>query len=211
MLTGTGLVFIGAAMDNYIRAFDIDTGAEIWKRRLPAGGQATPMTFRLAQDQPQMVVIAAGGHGRMGSKLGDYVVAFKLRSPNIAITLWVLRSLLAILLILAVHQYLFPSQSSQEATPTRLARWRRHGLGILAFITLLTAVGLVLPGFVPSQHWLVSISAVILVAILTLVVLRSITTGRAKSLAVAGGLLVLAGVVAYWEMGELFWIGVLPM
>lgn len=211
MLTGTGLVFIGAAMDNYIRAFDIDTGAEIWKRRLPAGGQATPMTFRLAQDQPQMVVIAAGGHGRMGSKLGDYVVAFKLRSPNIAITLWVLRSLLAILLILAVHQYLFPSQSSQEATPTRLARWRRHGLGILAFITLLTAVGLVLPGFVPSQHWLVSISAVTLVAILALVVLRSITTGRAKSLAVAGALLVLAGVVAYWEMGELFWIGVLPM
>jgi quinoprotein glucose dehydrogenase len=211
MITGSGLIFIGATMDNYIRAFNIDTGAELWKRRLPAGGQATPMTYRIAEDQPQMVVIAAGGHGRMGSKLGDYVVAFKLRSANTAIALWLLRSLLAILLILAVRRYLFPSQSSDEATPTRLARLRRHGSGLLAIITSLAAVGLVFNGFLPSQHWLVSISAVIVVVILAMVVLRSIAIGRAKSLAVAGGLLVLAGVVAYWEIGELFWVGVLPV
>ena len=48
MVTGGGLVFVGAAMDNYIRALDMDSGTELWKRRLPAGGQATPMTYRLA-------------------------------------------------------------------------------------------------------------------------------------------------------------------
>jgi quinoprotein glucose dehydrogenase len=76
--TASGLVFIGAAMDNYLRAFDADTGAELWKGRLPAGGQATPMTYRLRENGRQFVVIAAGGHNRMGTKLGDHVVAFAL-------------------------------------------------------------------------------------------------------------------------------------
>ena len=48
--TGGGLVFIAAAMDNYLRAFNIATGEELWKGRLPAGGQATPMTYRLRDD-----------------------------------------------------------------------------------------------------------------------------------------------------------------
>jgi len=78
MITASGLVFIGAAMDNYLRAFDIETGEELWKGRLPAGGQATPMTYRLREDGRQYVVIAAGGHGRMGTTLGDTVVAFAL-------------------------------------------------------------------------------------------------------------------------------------
>ena len=76
--TASGLVFIGAAMDDYLRAFDTDTGAELWKGRLPAGGQATPMTYRLRADGRQFVVIAAGGHNRMGTRLGDHVVAFAL-------------------------------------------------------------------------------------------------------------------------------------
>ncbi len=76
--TAGGLVFIAAAMDNYLRAFDIETGEELWRGRLPAGGQATPMTYRLRQDGKQYVVIAAGGSGRMGTTLGDYVVAFAL-------------------------------------------------------------------------------------------------------------------------------------
>lgn len=78
IVTAGGLVFIGAAMDNYLRAFDIETGEELWKGRLPAGGQATPMTYRLGDDGKQYVVIAAGGHGRMGTTLGDAVVAFAL-------------------------------------------------------------------------------------------------------------------------------------
>ncbi|HEX7116296.1 MAG TPA: pyrroloquinoline quinone-dependent dehydrogenase [Steroidobacter sp.] len=74
--TAGGLVFIAAATDNYLRAFDIDTGRELWKGRLPAGGQATPMTYEA--DGRQFVVIAAGGHGSLGTTRGDYVVAFAL-------------------------------------------------------------------------------------------------------------------------------------
>jgi quinoprotein glucose dehydrogenase len=78
IVTAAGLIFIASAMDNYLRAFDIDTGAELWKGRLPAGGQATPMTYRLRSDGKQFVVIAAGGHGKIGTKLGDSLVAFAL-------------------------------------------------------------------------------------------------------------------------------------
>jgi quinoprotein glucose dehydrogenase len=78
IVTAGGLVFIASAMDNYLRAFDIDTGEELWKGRLPAGGQALPMTYRLRRDGKQYVVIAAGGHGKLGTKLGDSVVAFAL-------------------------------------------------------------------------------------------------------------------------------------
>lgn len=77
LVTETGLVFIAAATDNYLRAFDAETGEELWRGRLPAGGQATPMTYRLASGK-QYVVIAAGGHGMMGTTPGDALVAFAL-------------------------------------------------------------------------------------------------------------------------------------
>jgi quinoprotein glucose dehydrogenase len=76
--TAGDLVFVGAAMDSYFRAFDLETGRELWKYRLPAGGQATPMTYRAGRDHRQYVVIAAGGHGTLGTSRGDYVVAFAL-------------------------------------------------------------------------------------------------------------------------------------
>jgi quinoprotein glucose dehydrogenase len=78
IVTAGGLVFIAAAMDRYLRAFDIDTGSELWKGRLPASGQAMPMTYRLRPDGKQFVVIAAGGHGKLGTKIGDSLVAFVL-------------------------------------------------------------------------------------------------------------------------------------
>lgn len=78
IVTGGGLVFIGATIDPYLRAFDTDTGALLWEAKLPAGGNATPMTYQIRGDGKQYVVIAAGGHGRLGSKLGDSVVAFAL-------------------------------------------------------------------------------------------------------------------------------------
>jgi quinoprotein glucose dehydrogenase len=78
IVTASGLIFIAAAVDNYIRAFDIETGEKLWEARLPAGGQATPMTFFLEETGKQYVVIAAGGHGRIGSTTGDFVVAFAL-------------------------------------------------------------------------------------------------------------------------------------
>ena len=82
LVTASGLVFIGAAMDNYLRAFDLETGEELWKGRLPAGGQATPMTYRLLPDGKQYVVIAAGGHGGLPVGLGDALVAFTLREKR---------------------------------------------------------------------------------------------------------------------------------
>jgi quinoprotein glucose dehydrogenase len=76
--TGGGLVFIGATYDGFFRAFDVETGEFLWQDQLPAGGQATPMSYE--HDGRQYVVIAAGGHGKMGSPLGDSVVAYAL--PN---------------------------------------------------------------------------------------------------------------------------------
>jgi quinoprotein glucose dehydrogenase len=76
MATAGGIVFTAAAMDNYLRAFDSETGKEIWKYELPAGGQATPMTYSIGGKQ--YLVIAAGGHGKLGTKQGDYVLAFSL-------------------------------------------------------------------------------------------------------------------------------------
>jgi quinoprotein glucose dehydrogenase len=76
--TAGDLVFVGAAMDSYFRAFDIETGRALWKYRLPAGGQATPMTYRAGRDQRQFVVIAAGGHGGLNTPRGDSVIAFAL-------------------------------------------------------------------------------------------------------------------------------------
>jgi quinoprotein glucose dehydrogenase len=78
IVTAGGLVFIGAAMDDYLRAFDAKSGAELWRGRLPAGGQATPMTY--IWKGRQYVVIAAGGHSKLGTKRGDQVMAFAL--PN---------------------------------------------------------------------------------------------------------------------------------
>jgi len=77
MVTGSGLVFVAATFDDYLRAFDVTSGEELWKGRLPAGGQATPMTYAI--DGRQYVVIAAGGHGGAGTTRGDYVVAFALK------------------------------------------------------------------------------------------------------------------------------------
>jgi quinoprotein glucose dehydrogenase len=76
MITGGGLVFTAAGMDLFLHAFDLETGKELWKYQLPAGGQATPMTYTLKGKQ--YVVIAAGGHGKLGTKQGDYVLAFAL-------------------------------------------------------------------------------------------------------------------------------------
>ncbi len=74
--TAGGLVFSAATMDTFIRAFDADSGKEIWKFELPASAQATPMTYSV--NGKQYVVIAAGGHGKLNTKQGDYVVAFSL-------------------------------------------------------------------------------------------------------------------------------------
>lgn len=79
IVTVSGLIFIAATLDDYLRALDVETGEELWKGRLPAGGQATPMTYEF--EGRQYVVIAAGGHSRAGTRLGDHVLAFSLPLP----------------------------------------------------------------------------------------------------------------------------------
>ena len=76
IITAGGLVFTAGAMDGYLRAFDSDSGMQLWQYLLPAGGQATPMTY--TYHGKQYLVLAAGGHGRLGTKQGDYVLAFAL-------------------------------------------------------------------------------------------------------------------------------------
>ncbi|MFW7269281.1 membrane-bound PQQ-dependent dehydrogenase, glucose/quinate/shikimate family [Gluconacetobacter sp. Hr-1-5] len=76
MMTAGGLVFIAAATDNLIRAIDTKTGKVVWSAVLPAGGQATPMTYESGGQQ--YVVIVAGGHHYMNTPNGDYVVAYAL-------------------------------------------------------------------------------------------------------------------------------------
>lgn len=74
--TAGNLMFVAATQDNYLRAFDVTDGELLWEGRLPAGGQATPMTY--AVDGKQYVVVMAGGHGSFGTKMGDYLVAYAL-------------------------------------------------------------------------------------------------------------------------------------
>ena len=77
IVTGGGLVFLGATLDPYLKAFDVETGALLWKGKLPASARATPMTYRTAQGK-QYVVIAAGGHDIPNSPQSDALVAFSL-------------------------------------------------------------------------------------------------------------------------------------
>jgi quinoprotein glucose dehydrogenase len=74
--TAGGVAFLTATADDYIRAYDMTTGQQLWEDRLPAGGQSTPMTYE--QNGRQFIVTAAGGHGSFGTKLGDYVIAYAL-------------------------------------------------------------------------------------------------------------------------------------
>jgi hypothetical protein len=72
--TRGGLTFIAAAQDNYLRAFDSSTDKQLWQGRLPAAGNATPMTYTSPRGR-QFVVIAAGGSSVLQTKRGDYVIA----------------------------------------------------------------------------------------------------------------------------------------
>ena len=79
IVTAGGLIFIAGTFDPFIRAFDLETGKELWKGQLPASGHATPMTFRLGAKGKQYVVIAAGGHAKITEEsLSDALVAFTL-------------------------------------------------------------------------------------------------------------------------------------
>lgn len=77
MITGGGLYFMAATYDRNFRAHDVNTGKVLWKYKLPAAGNAAPMTYQTANGR-QYVVIAAGGHDMLRTKSGDYLIAFAL-------------------------------------------------------------------------------------------------------------------------------------
>jgi quinoprotein glucose dehydrogenase len=74
--TAGNITFVAATMDNFLRAFNTQTGELLWQFQLPASAQATPMSYQL--NGKQYIVIAAGGHGKVKTKQGDYVMAFAL-------------------------------------------------------------------------------------------------------------------------------------
>ena len=76
-VTATGVTFIAATTDFYLRAFNTETGEELKRFRLPTGGHATPMTYKI-QNGKQYVVIAAGGHWAFGSPPSDHLIAYSL-------------------------------------------------------------------------------------------------------------------------------------
>jgi quinoprotein glucose dehydrogenase len=78
LVTSAGLVIIAAAMDHHLRAFDSSNGKLLWEAELPASAQATPMTYRVRPNGRQFIVIAAGGHHLMHTRLGDYLIAYAL-------------------------------------------------------------------------------------------------------------------------------------
>jgi quinoprotein glucose dehydrogenase len=76
IVTAGGVVFIGAALDRRLHAYDIETGRELWQGALPESAKATPVSYRLAAGD-QYIAVAVGGGGAWG--IGDYVIAFRLR------------------------------------------------------------------------------------------------------------------------------------
>jgi quinoprotein glucose dehydrogenase len=77
MVTAAGLAFMTSTLDYYARAYDMRTGRELWKARLPNGAQAGPMSY-LGRDGRQYVVVVSGGHGSLGTKRGDDIIAYAL-------------------------------------------------------------------------------------------------------------------------------------
>ncbi|WP_149274261.1 outer membrane protein assembly factor BamB family protein [Pareuzebyella sediminis] len=76
VVTAGGLVFIAATVDSYFRAFDKDSGKELWKYKLPFAGYATPSVYEI--EGRQFIVLACGG-GKAGTESGDRYLAFSLK------------------------------------------------------------------------------------------------------------------------------------
>lgn len=80
IVTRGGVAFLSGTLDYYVRAYDLATGTQLWQSRLPAGGQATPMTYWSDASQRQFLLVVAGGHGSTGTRAGDSIIAYAL--PN---------------------------------------------------------------------------------------------------------------------------------
>jgi len=77
IVTAGGVAFLSGTLDYFVRGYDLRTGEELWRQRLPAGGQATPSTY-MGEDGRQYLIVVAGGHGSTGTKAGDSIIAYAL-------------------------------------------------------------------------------------------------------------------------------------
>lgn len=83
LVTRGGLSFYGASQDGYLRAYATRTGAPLWRARMPAGTESTPMSYLAPRSGRQMVVITVGG--AVGTpEQGDYMIAYALPDKRIA-------------------------------------------------------------------------------------------------------------------------------
>lgn len=81
IITRGGVAFLSGTLDYFLRAYDVTTGNQLWEDRLSAGGQATPMTYWSDASGRQFVLVVAGGHGTLGTKPGDSIIAYALSKP----------------------------------------------------------------------------------------------------------------------------------
>jgi len=75
--TAGRLVFATGTTDNKVRAYDADTGSELWSYQLPAAGSTIPTVYEVNGTQ-YVVVVATGGAFRGFSGRSDRVIAFRL-------------------------------------------------------------------------------------------------------------------------------------
>jgi quinoprotein glucose dehydrogenase len=78
IVTKGGVAFLSSTLDYFVRGYDLATGKQLWESRLPAGGQATPITYLSPVSKRQFLVVVAGGHGSTGTKPGDSIIAYAL-------------------------------------------------------------------------------------------------------------------------------------
>ncbi len=76
VVTAGGVLFIGATTDKFIRGFDVESGEQIFERRLPFTANSGPISYRLRPKSKQYLVVPAGGHG--WSESGDAIIAYAL-------------------------------------------------------------------------------------------------------------------------------------
>lgn len=75
MATAGGLVFAGEG-NGMFKAYDSETGAQLWRFQAGAGVNAPPSSYSV--DGKQYIVVGAGGNTQLNYKRGNNIIAFTL-------------------------------------------------------------------------------------------------------------------------------------
>lgn|GEM_PF-31105 len=135
MMTVGGVAFLSSAIDHYVRAYDVTSGRVLCCAHLPAGGQATPMSYWPAKSGRQFVMVVAGSHATLGTRLRDHVIAHALPPHKMNGA--------------AVPQ---PANHNRQVTPARLERvipllgWIATGTAVMMYVSYIAQIRLNLSG-----------------------------------------------------------------